>query len=84
MVYGVEVKRVWTSRRGRAYLSGRSVDYLTFYLAAAWHVFRFARLGDAIVAKTDPPLLSVVLAPIAKLKGAHLVNWLQDLFPEVA
>ena len=39
--------------------------------------------GDVIVAKTDPPLLSVVLAPIAKLKGAHLVNWLQDVFPEV-
>ena len=40
--------------------------------------------GDIIVVKTDPPLLSVVIAPIAWLRGAHLVNWLQDIFPEVA
>ena len=53
-------------------------------MAAAWHVLRSAHAGDVIVAKTDPPLLSVVLAPIAKLKGAPLVNWLQDVFPEVA
>jgi glycosyltransferase involved in cell wall biosynthesis len=40
--------------------------------------------GDVVVAKTDPPLLSVVAAPIAWLKGARRINWLQDLFPEVA
>jgi glycosyltransferase involved in cell wall biosynthesis len=83
-VRGVDIKRVWTSRRGRTQLAGRSVDYLTYYAAAAWHVLRSAHSGDVVVAKTDPPLLSVVLAPIAKLKGAHLVNWLQDVFPEVA
>jgi glycosyltransferase involved in cell wall biosynthesis len=83
-VRAVDIKRVWTSRRGRAQLAGRSVDYLTYYAAAAWHVLRSAHSGDVVVAKTDPPLLSVVLAPIAKLKGADLVNWLQDVFPEVA
>ena len=83
-VRGVDVKRVWTSRHGRTRLAARSIDYLTFYVAAAWHLLRSAQRGDVIVAKTDPPLLSVVLAPIAKLKGAHLVNWLQDVFPEVA
>ena len=75
---------MWTSRRGRLRLQGRSVDYLTFHVAAAWHAWRTARQGDVIVAKTDPPLLSVSMALIAKLKGAHLVNWLQDIFPEVA
>ena len=83
-VRGVDISRVWTSRRGRSRLLGRSVDYLTFYLSAAWRVQHSARPGDVIVAKTDPPLLSVVLAPIAKVRGAHLVNWLQDIFPEVA
>jgi len=33
---------------------------------------------------TDPPLVSVVAAWVARLRGARLVNWLQDLFPEVA
>ena len=83
-VRGVDITRVWTSKRGRLRLQGRGVDYLTFHVAAAWHAWRTARRGDVIVAKTDPPLLSVTMAIVAKLRGAHLVNWLQDIFPEVA
>jgi colanic acid biosynthesis glycosyl transferase WcaI len=83
-VNGVDTWRVWTSRRGRLRLMGRSLDYLTFYLSAGWRLWRLARAGDIIVTKTDPPLLSLVSAPIAWLRGAHLVNWLQDIFPEVA
>jgi colanic acid biosynthesis glycosyl transferase WcaI len=83
-IRGVEITRVWTSTHGRLRLAGRSADYLTFYLSSAWHVWRTAQAGDVIVAKTDPPLLSVPMSIIAKLKGAYLVSWLQDLFPEVA
>jgi colanic acid biosynthesis glycosyl transferase WcaI len=84
VVHGVKVWRVWTSRRGRHNLFGRSLDYLSFYLSAAWRLLRITHAGDIVVAKTDPPLLSVVTAPVAWLRGAHLVNWLQDIFPEVA
>jgi colanic acid biosynthesis glycosyl transferase WcaI len=83
-IKGVEIRRVWTSKRGRHRLIGRSLDYLSFYLTAGWRLWRLARAGDIIVAKTDPPLLSIVVASIAWLRGAHLVNWLQDIFPEVA
>lgn len=83
-VHGVVVHRVWTSRRGRAGLLGRLLDYLTFYLCAAFRLWRLARRGDIIVAKTDPPMLSVIAAPVARFRGSHLVNWLQDIFPEVA
>jgi glycosyltransferase involved in cell wall biosynthesis len=81
---GVDIWRVRTSERGRGELVGRSLDYLTFYLGAMWRVLSLARRGDVIVAKTDPPLLSVAIAPLAWIKGAKLVNWLQDVFPEVA
>ena len=37
-----------------------------------------------MLAKTDPPLLSIPAALAARLKGARLVNWCQDLFPETA
>jgi glycosyltransferase involved in cell wall biosynthesis len=47
-------------------------------------VLRSARRGDVVVAMTDPPLLGVALWPAAALRGARLVHWLQDLFPEVA
>jgi glycosyltransferase involved in cell wall biosynthesis len=83
-IRGVNIHRVWTSRRGRSGLLGRSLDYGSFYLAAAWCLWRLVRPNDIVVAKTDPPLLSVMAALIARLKGARLVNWLQDIFPEVA
>lgn len=81
---GVRIMRVWTSRFGRGGLWGRAIDYATFYLSAGWALARLARRGDVVVIKTDPPLLSVVAHPIAHLKGARVVNWLQDIYPEVA
>jgi glycosyltransferase involved in cell wall biosynthesis len=45
---------------------------------------RLARTGDIVVAMTDPPLISLVAAAVAWCKGARLINWLQDIFPEVA
>ena len=81
---GVEVLRVRTTRFGRDRLLGRALDYATFYLAAGWRLWRSARAGDVVVAKTDPPLISVVAAIVANWRGAKLVNWVQDVFPEVA
>lgn len=83
-VDGVEIHRVWTSRFGRANLVGRAVDYLTFYLSAAARLMQLARSGSVVVAKTDPPMLSILAGPIARWRGAQLINWLQDVFPEVA
>jgi glycosyltransferase involved in cell wall biosynthesis len=75
--------RVPTSGFGRANLTWRAIDYITFCLSAAWVLFWRLHPGDVVVAKTDPPMLSVMVAPIAWLRGARLINWLQDIFPEV-
>jgi colanic acid biosynthesis glycosyl transferase WcaI len=83
-VDGVDVVRVATTRFGRSFLPGRALDYATFYLSAFFALLRRARRGDTVVAMTDPPLLSVVAALACALRGARLVNWTQDLFPEVA
>lgn len=83
-VDGVEVTRVWTSRFGRMSLVGRAIDYLSFYIMAVWALWRIARRGDVVICKTDPPMLSVVIAPVVWMRSARLVNWLQDIFPEVA
>jgi colanic acid biosynthesis glycosyl transferase WcaI len=81
---GVRIHRIWTTRFGRSNLAGRALDYLTFYLSAAVMTGRLAGRGDVVIAKTDPPMMSVIAGPVARLKGAKLVNWLQDVFPEIA
>jgi colanic acid biosynthesis glycosyl transferase WcaI len=83
-VDGVIVHRVSTARRGRARLLGRALDYLSFHLAAYRRLRRILKPGDIVIAKTDPPMLSVTVALAARARGATLVNWLQDVFPEVA
>ncbi len=83
-IQGVRVIRVWTTRFGRQNLLGRTFDYLTFYLGATWNLFALVKPGDVVVAKTDPPLISVAAAMVAKIRGAKLINWIQDLFPEIA
>src|SRR5271166_6679416 len=40
--------------------------------------------GDILVAKTDPPLTSIVAMRVALRRKARLVNWLQDIYPETA
>lgn len=81
---GVKVHRMATTRFGRNNLVGRTIDYLSFYFSASIWLFRHIHKGDTIIAKTDPPLISFFAALVAKIKGAKLINWLQDLFPEVA
>ena len=80
----VTIHRVWTSRFGRKHLLGRLLDYLTFYITAPLKAFQLSTKGSVLVAMTDPPMISIPLAIVARLTGARLVNWVQDLFPEVA
>jgi colanic acid biosynthesis glycosyl transferase WcaI len=81
---GVIVHRVPGSRFGRVKLFGRLLDYLSFCCAASWQVWRLSTYGDIVVAGTDPPLFPICAALVTRVRGARLVNWLQDLFPEVA
>ncbi len=37
-----------------------------------------------MVAKTDPPMMSVLASWVVMLRRGVLVNWVQDVFPEVA
>lgn len=81
---GVEIIRIPTATQGRSRLVGRALDYASFHAAALLALLRLLARGDVVVAKTDPPLISIVVSLAAAVRGARLVNWLQDLFPEVA
>ena len=81
---GVETHRVATTRFGRSNLLGRAMDYASFYVMCAVMLLKLLRRGDVLIAKTDPPLLSILAAPVAKARRAVLINWQQDVFPEIA
>jgi colanic acid biosynthesis glycosyl transferase WcaI len=84
LLFGVQVHRVATTRFGRNHLTGRALDYTSFYVSCAMLLLRLLRRDDVLIAKTDPPLLSILAAPIAKARRATLINWQQDVFPEIA
>ena len=83
-VRGVKVWRAGGTQFGRAGLLGRGFDYLSFYYTAFGVMLDVALPGSVLVAMTDPPLLSTVAMRAARRRGAQLVNWLQDLYPEIA
>lgn len=84
IINDVRVHRVSSTTYGRDSLLGRSFDYLSFYRSVWRTLTQIARQGDLLVAKTDPPLLSLIAMAVARRKRATLINWLQDLYPEVA
>lgn len=83
IINGVKVNRIYSTQFGRDKLVGRSIDYLSFYISVLFFLILNTNRHDIIVAKTDPPLVSVIAGIVVKAKGAKLVNWIQDLFPEV-
>lgn len=81
---GVEILRLNTTRMGRDSLLGRLLDYVSFYIRVFLFILRYVGKGDLVVLKTDPPLLSLMNTGAVRLKGGRVINWLQDVFPEVA
>jgi colanic acid biosynthesis glycosyl transferase WcaI len=84
IVGGVSIHRVSTTKFGRSGLVGRAIDYFSFYGSARRLLHRLLKPGDIVIAMTDPPLISIVAMRAAQLRGAHLINWLQDIYPEIA
>jgi len=84
IIHGVVVHRIAGTQFGRTALLGRAIDYLSFYVAAWRLLLATADRGDILVPMTDPPLLSIIGMRVARRRRAHLVNWLQDIYPEIA
>ena len=81
---GVLVHRTPVRAYDRNDLGRRALGYLFVYRQLAAKLRTLIGVGDIVVAKTDPPLLSVVTERAIRGKGAILINWLQDVYPEVA
>jgi hypothetical protein len=80
---GVSVFRTWTTGFGRGSRLGRMLDYLVFMLGAT-RVLVLLRDIDVVVSLTTPPLLTTVGMAAARLRGARAVQWVMDIYPELA
>ncbi|HWL17474.1 MAG TPA: glycosyltransferase family 4 protein [Opitutus sp.] len=81
---GVLIHRVSAIRWSRRHIPGRIADFITFYAGCALTLLSVARRHDMVVAMTDPPLVGALAWLIATSRGARVVQWIQDIYPEVA
>ena len=81
---GVKIHRLLGTRLGRSGLLSRSVDYFSFYISAWRLLLAVTDQDDILVTMTDPPLLSILGMHIARRRRLRVINWLQDIYPEVA
>lgn len=81
---GVAIFRVRGTRLKRFGLFGKLADFVTFYIGSLCVVIAKVRSRDIVVSLTDPPLLGIGAWIAARLRGAKLVHWVQDIYPEIA
>ena len=82
--HGVRVSHVGSARSGGGGVASKTLDFGTFLFGATWSLFRHVRRDTTVVAMTDPPLMAIAAWVVARLRGARLVHWVQDIYPELA
>ncbi len=81
--HGVTIHRTGTAEQPGGLIS-RALHHRQFMRAARRQLAALARPGDIVVPMTDPPLLGVALTRAAVARGAKVVHWIQDIYPEIA
>ena len=80
--HGVVVHRTGAMDQHGGLLS-RTLNYRRFQRAACRQLAGLVQPGDVVVAMTDPPLLGAAVARVAQPRGARVVHWIQDIYPEI-
>lgn len=83
-VNGTSIHRLPALQGGQASLVRRFANFVIFYLFSFVALLRLARRGDLVVCLTDPPFGQLLCLLAVRVKGARLVNWVQDIYPETA
>lgn len=80
---GIDIIRIRAVRAGKDSRWRRAIDFGSFLILCALRLASM-RKHDVVVAMTSPPLISVLGALYARLRGARLVVWLLDVNPDEA
>jgi glycosyltransferase involved in cell wall biosynthesis len=79
---GVTIHRTGPGDKNGGLLS-RTANYLGFLRAARRILSTLAEPGDSVVLMTDPPLLAACATGTAHRRGARVLHWIQDIYPEI-
>jgi glycosyltransferase involved in cell wall biosynthesis len=82
-IAGVEVVRHRTTGFGREGRTGRLADYATFLAGTTASVAAGPR-ADVVVVLTTPPMLATAAMVASRLRGARVVYWVMDVYPDLA
>jgi glycosyltransferase involved in cell wall biosynthesis len=81
---GVRIVRVRSARGGETSLARKAFAFATYQVRALARLRAETRAGDCVVAMTDPPLFGIAAGWAARRRGARIVHWVQDIYPELA
>jgi glycosyltransferase involved in cell wall biosynthesis len=79
---GVVIHRARPAAEHRGLVS-RALNYRHFLGAACQHLEALIRPGDIVIPMTDPPMLGAALTGMALKRGAKVIHWIQDIYPEI-
>lgn len=79
---GVAIHRTGGDEQHGGFLS-QVLNYGQFLRRARQQLAVLARPGDLVVPMTDPPMLGAAMAGTALARGARVVHWVQDIYPEI-
>lgn len=82
--HGVRIHRSDGATEQFRSITERARGYIHFLRAARRELAALVRPGDVVVVKTDPPMLGAALTRLATRRGARVVHWVQDIYPEIA
>src|SRR5262245_50060249 len=80
---GIEIHRIHPLALGKSSRWRRAVDFASYLALCVARLARMPRF-DVVIALTSPPLISVLGALVARLRGSRFVFWVMDLNPDEA
>src|SRR5262245_31161084 len=80
---GVDIHRIRPLAFGKSSRWRRAVDFASYLALCIARLARMPRF-DVVIALTSPPLVSVLGALAARLRGSRFVFWVMDLNPDEA
>lgn len=83
-ISNVKINRISAISFKRTNLLGKVTNYCIFYYSCILHLITLLKQDDIVIVLSDPPLISTFVTTVIKLRRAKLINWIQDIHPEIS